>query len=71
MGYLPPTTIAAMLRQIQAQELILPAIQPEYVWEPYQIVTLFDSIMRGYPVGGFCRGKCARDDRPNSSTTDS
>jgi hypothetical protein len=57
MGYLPPTTIASVLRQIQTQELILPAIQREYVWEPDQIVALFDSIMRGYPVGGFLSWK--------------
>lgn len=57
MGYLPPTTIASALREIQAQELILPAIQREYVWEADQIVALFDSVMRGYPVGGFLSWK--------------
>jgi hypothetical protein len=57
MGYLPPTTIASTLRQLQSQELILPAIQREYVWEADQIVALFDSIMRGYPVGGFLSWK--------------
>ena len=57
MGYLPPTTIASVLNQIQAQELILPAIQREYVWETPQIVALFDSVMRGYPVGGFLSWK--------------
>ena len=57
MGYLPPTTIASVLQRIQAQELILPAIQREYVWEPDQIVALFDSLMRGYPVGGFLSWK--------------
>lgn len=42
MGYLPPTTIASALAQIQAGELILPAIQREYVWEADQmhLVTL-------------------------------
>lgn len=57
MGYLPPTTIASTLAQIQAGELILPAIQREYVWEADQVVTLFDSVMRGYPVGGFLSWK--------------
>lgn len=57
MGYLPPTTIASALRKIQEQELILPAIQREYVWEADQIVALFDSVMRGYPVGGFLSWK--------------
>lgn len=53
MGYLPPLTIADTLRLIQKGELVLPAIQREYVWRPNQIVALFDSIMRGYPIGGF------------------
>lgn len=53
MGYLPPLSIAETLRHIQKGELILPAIQREYVWRPNQIIALFDSIMRGYPIGGF------------------
>ncbi|MGO4534932.1 DUF262 domain-containing protein [Leifsonia sp. 2MCAF36] len=57
MGYQPPTTIAESLRRIQRGELILPAIQREYVWKPEQVVALFDSIMRGYPIGGFLSWK--------------
>jgi len=37
--------------------LVLPAIQREYVWEPGQITALFDSLMRGYPIGGFLSWK--------------
>lgn len=50
-------TIAAALRQIQEHKLILPAIQREYVWKPSQVVRVFDSIMRGYPVGSFLSWK--------------
>lgn len=57
MAYLPPTTIAGTLRRIQKGELILPAIQREYVWKPSQVVGLFDSVMRGYPIGGFLSWK--------------
>jgi len=57
MGYLPPTTIADALRRIQKGELILPAIQREYVWKPAQVIGLFDSIMRGYPIGSFLSWK--------------
>lgn len=57
MGYLPPTTIADALRRIQKSELILPAIQREFVWKPSQVVGLFDSIMRGYPIGSFLSWK--------------
>ncbi|MDQ0147325.1 DUF262 domain-containing protein [Pseudarthrobacter niigatensis] len=46
-------SIATALRQIQERKLILPAIQREYVWKPSQIIRVFDSIMRGYPVGSF------------------
>lgn len=57
MGYLPPVTVAESLRRVQKQELILPAIQREYVWKPDQVVRLFDSIMRGYPIGSFLSWK--------------
>jgi hypothetical protein len=53
MGHKEPMTIAAALRLIQKNELILPAIQREYVWKPSQVIKVFDSIMRGYPVGSF------------------
>lgn len=57
MGYLTPMTIAETLRGIQKGDLILPAIQREYVWRPGQVIGLFDSIMRGYPIGGFLSWK--------------
>ncbi|WP_229123432.1 DUF262 domain-containing protein [Enemella evansiae] len=50
-------SIAAALRQIQDRLLILPAIQREYVWKPSQVIRVFDSIMRGYPVGSFLSWK--------------
>lgn len=34
-------------------QYFLPAIQREFVWKPDQIVQLFDSIMRGYPISSF------------------
>lgn len=61
MGYLPTTTIAETLKRIQTGDLILPAIQREYVWRPDQIVRLFDSLMRGYPIGGFLSWKVEPD----------
>jgi uncharacterized protein with ParB-like and HNH nuclease domain len=41
-------TIGRMNRQY-----FLPAIQREFVWKPEQIIQLFDSIMRGYPISSF------------------
>ncbi len=34
-------------------QYFLPAIQREFVWKPDQIVELFDSIMRRYPISSF------------------
>lgn len=45
--------IATALKEIQQRRLILPAIQREYVWKPSQVIRVFDSVMRGYPVGSF------------------
>lgn len=55
--YLPEMTIAEVLRSIQKGELILPAIQREFVWRPHQVIGLLDSIMRGYPIGSFLSWK--------------
>ena len=46
-------TIKKTLDIIQRHELVLPAIQREFVWRPDQIYRLFDSLMQGYPFGTF------------------
>ena len=53
MAYQSPVTIADTLQQIEHHEIVLPAIQREFVWQPEQICTLFDSLMQGYPFGTF------------------
>ncbi|MBB3040119.1 GmrSD restriction endonuclease domain-containing protein [Hoyosella altamirensis] len=53
MGYSEPATIVSQLRKIQDRKLVLPAIQRDFVWSKRQIENLFDSIMRGYPIGAF------------------
>ncbi len=50
MGY-QTTTIAGTLNRIN-KDLFIPAIQRPFVWTPDQITRLFDSLMRGYPLGG-------------------
>lgn len=47
----------------QTQPLYLPAIQRHFVWEMRQICALFDSIMRGYPIGTFLFWKIDDDKR--------
>lgn len=51
MGYSEPKTIVSQLKRIQDRKLVLPAIQRDFVWSPRQIENLFDSLMRGYPIG--------------------
>ena len=53
MGYSEPVPIVTMLRRIQSGDLVLPAIQREFVWKAPQIERLFDSVLRGYPIGSF------------------
>ena len=45
-------TIATIINRLNTQ-YFLPAIQREFVWQPEQIVQLFDSILRGYPISSF------------------
>lgn len=53
MSFQTPRSIEEMLTAIHKHEYLMPAIQREFVWGPDQIVKLFDSLMRGYPVGSF------------------
>ncbi|WFE43502.1 DUF262 domain-containing protein [Verrucosispora sp. WMMD1129] len=53
MGFQPAITIADAITKIQRRELVLPAIQRAFVWNDDQITRLFDSILRGYPIGSF------------------
>ena len=46
-------TIKGTLDEIHRHDLVLPAIQREFVWQPEQICRLFDSLMQGYPFGTF------------------
>jgi len=44
-------------------EYFLPAIQREFVWRQKQIVQLFDSILRGYPISSFLFWKLKPENR--------
>ena len=46
-------TIKETLDEIHRHDLVLPAIQREFVWGDEQICRLFDSLMQGYPFGTF------------------
>ena len=51
MGY-QSRTINQVLPDIN-ESIFLPAIQREFVWDTDQIVQLFDSVLREYPIGSF------------------
>ena len=53
MAFQTAITIKEATDHIHNNQYLLPAIQREFVWRPHQIERLFDSLMRGYPIGSF------------------
>lgn len=53
MSFQTPITIKEAVAKIQNREYFLPAIQREFVWNARNVEVLFDSLMRGYPIGTF------------------
>ena len=51
--YQTGNTIKETLDEIHRRDLVLPAIQREFVWGGEQIYRFFDSLMQGYPFGTF------------------
>ena len=57
-------SIAHAIGQMNRQ-YFLPAIQREFVWKQEQIVQIFDSIMRGYPISSFLFWSVNPENRDN------
>ncbi|MEC8011006.1 MAG: DUF262 domain-containing protein [Pseudomonadota bacterium] len=53
MAYQIPITIKSAIDGIKKRYYVLPSIQREFVWDTDQIETLFDSLMRDYPISTF------------------
>ncbi|ABV36875.1 DUF262 [Shewanella sediminis HAW-EB3] len=53
MAYQTPITIRSAIENIKKRRYLLPSIQREFVWDTDQIETLFDSLMRDYPISTF------------------
>lgn len=51
-----------ILQQIYENKIYLPAIQRKFVWGIEQTTDLFDSIMKGYPIGTFLFWKLKGED---------
>lgn len=57
-------TIATVIDQIN-RNYFLPAIQRPYVWEASQVVALFDSLLKGYPISSFLFWQLQHESRAN------
>lgn len=53
MATYQPQTIRKTLEDIMSGKLIIPALQRNFVWPESKITDLFDSLVRGYPIGTF------------------
>ncbi len=53
MSFQAPLSIKEAIQNIDKRKYYLPAIQREFVWDTEQIIKLFDSLMRDYPIGSF------------------
>jgi hypothetical protein len=45
------STVLSIMSRIRDEELVLPAIQRDFIWQPERMHQLIDSILRGYPFG--------------------
>lgn len=67
MSYLN-ISVRQLIMDRVGRDTFLPAIQREYVWTPYQVEMLFDSLLNGYPINSFLFWKI-REDRKNDWTS--
>lgn len=49
-GFKNPITVLEAIKEIQANNYLLPAFQREFTWNAVQVERLFDSLMKGYPI---------------------
>lgn len=61
MAFQTAITIKEALDGVQGKKYAMPAIQREFVWRDWQIESLFDSLMQGYPIGSFLFWEVSND----------
>jgi len=54
-------SVHELVKKIYSGQIKLPTIQRGFVWRPYQIENLWDSVLRGYPIGAFTAGQFTPD----------
>lgn len=65
MAFQIPITVRDTVNAIHERRYLLPPIQREFVWGETRICGLFDSLMRGYPIGSFLFWKIASSPAEN------
>ena len=53
MPFETPITIRQAVQNVLDNKYVLPSIKREFIWSTEQIEVLFNSVLRGYPVGSF------------------
>ncbi|MBU1094564.1 MAG: DUF262 domain-containing protein [Firmicutes bacterium] len=61
MAFQTPLTIKEVIDKIHKHEYLLPSIQREFVWRPDQVINLFDSLLKEYPINSFLFWKVQRN----------
>src|SRR5438046_2561169 len=59
----PPTVsrpLSKLMEQVDNEQLILPEIQRDFVWQRRSVMLLFDSLFRGLPIGHMLVWKAKR-----------
>src|ERR1700678_3251081 len=51
MPQLRTLTVSQAVADVESGQLLLPGIQRPFVWNTRKIAALFDSLLRGYPIG--------------------
>ncbi|MBV5327513.1 MAG: DUF262 domain-containing protein [Chlorobium sp.] len=59
----PSYTLRDVSKWAESEDVGLPNVQRGFVWKPYQIENLWDSLLRGYPVGAFVLSKKDQNDK--------
>ena len=50
---MPDFKLSDIVEKERNKNISLPTVQRGFVWKPYQIENLWDSLLRGYPIGSF------------------
>lgn len=61
MGYETPISVKELVEGIRDRKYFLPSIQREFVWDSDRIAKLFDSLMKGFPIGSFLFWEVPKD----------